>query len=441
MKKNVLIVPAGTEIGHEIFEALCYSKHWNLIGANTVRDHSEILYDRLLLNFPSVYDPGFAEAVNRAVTRYHVDFVFPAHDEAIVQLAGNLQGAVFAGPSPHIARILRSKTETLLALQDVVPTPCIYAPGNLPDRFPVFAKPDRGQGSRGARQVDSREEYDALCRKHENLVFQELLPGQEVTVDCYTSRNGWLRYAQPRERQRVSMGIASRMSTVCDPNLTAHATAISNTFGLFGPWFFQMKRAVDGTFKLLEVANRIAGSMGFQRALGVNLIDAFLHELSGHEVSFFSNSISGLVYDRALYEQIKWDYRPAVVYVDFDDTLRFEDGSVNYRLIGLLYGFRNNLKAKIVLLSRCADNLDNILLSIGLRNLFHEIIVLDRATPKSAHINESSAIFIDDSFAERAEVFRAHGIPCFGPESCRMLQGCLRSAISSEVIAENWTAC
>ena len=47
MKKNILVVPAGSEIGHEIFEALRYSKHWNLIGANTVRDHSEILYDRL----------------------------------------------------------------------------------------------------------------------------------------------------------------------------------------------------------------------------------------------------------------------------------------------------------------------------------------------------------------------------------------------------------
>ena len=362
------------------------------------------------------------------MARHQLDFVFPAHDEAIVRLSGALQNAILAGPPPRLARILRSKTNTLEALRGIVPIPRLYSPGEVPDRFPVFAKPDQGQGARGARRVESREQYEALRREHDDLVFQELLPGQEVTVDCYTSRNGLLRYAQPRERQRVSMGIASRVAAVDDPELTTQAAAISQALGLFGPWFFQMKRAKDGAFKLLEVANRVAGSMGFQRALGVNLIDAFLHELSGHTVSFFANPISGLVYDRALYEQIKWDYRPSVVYVDFDDTLRFEDGSVNYELIGLLYGLRHNIQSKIVLLSRCAGDLDSILLSLGLRDLFHKIIVLDRGAPKSAHINGPPAIFIDDSFAERAEVFRVHGIPCFGLESCRMLEGCLRGA-------------
>lgn len=430
MKKNVLVVPAGTEIGHEIFEALRYSRYWNLIGANSVKDHSEILYDTLIQDFPNAYDPGFTAAVNAAIDAHKIDFVFPAHDEVIFQLAGNIRHAVFAGPSRRNADILRSKSRTIEALRDVLPVPEIYSPDAPPPGFPLFAKPDRGQGSRGAVVVRSAEQFDALRRADPGLVFQELLPGQEVTVDCYSSRSGAVLYAQPRLRERVSMGIATRVSALEDPVLRAHADAISQTLGLFGPWFFQMKKDASGTYKLLEVANRVAGSMGFQRNLGANLIDAFLHELDGRPVRFYQNPIDSLLYDRALYEKMRWDYRPSSIYVDFDDTLHFENGAVHYTLIGILYGCKINLGAKIILLTRHGEDLTALLRSLGFEGLFDTIIHMDRQTPKSVHVTDPQAVFIDDSYAEREEVFRIRNIPCFPLEACRILEGCLTACAS-----------
>lgn len=426
MKKNILVVPAGTEIAHEVFEALRYSKFWNLIGANAARDHSEVLFNNLIHNFPSAYDETFAEAVNSAVQQRNVDIVIPTHDEAIFRLAGKITGALFAGPEPATARILRSKQLTIDALQNVVPTPDVFSPDAATLPFPVFAKPDQGQGSRGAITVHTPEQLRMLVQSGGELIIQELLNGEEVTIDCYSSRSSELLYAQPRVRERVTMGIASRVTALNDSTLTDYARSISSHLGLFGPWFFQMKKDRLGNFKLLEVASRVSGSMGFQRNLGVNLVEAFLHELCGNPVSFYSNSITSIMYDRALYEKIKWDFRPSCIYVDFDDTLRFEDGSMNHKLVGILYGCKVNIGSRIILLTRRNENLEILLDSFGIRHLFDSIFKMDKATPKSLYITDKDSVFIDDSFAERAEVARARGIPCLPLESCRLLEGCLR---------------
>ena len=81
--------------------------------------------------------------------------------------------------------------------------------------YPMFAKPDIGNGSRGVRVIHNEEELNALP---EGYVVREYLPGDEFTVDCFTDQSGVLLFASPRKRTRISGGIAVDTHAITEPS-------------------------------------------------------------------------------------------------------------------------------------------------------------------------------------------------------------------------------
>ncbi|MDK4742754.1 ATP-grasp domain-containing protein [Rhizobium sp. CNPSo 3464] len=423
MSSRVLVVPAGTEIGHEVYESLRYSKHWELVGANAVRDHSEVTFPKMHFGLPFVDHNNFVHAVQSLVKEQNIEFVVPAHDEAIFKLSGQLTGAVFVGPHLELSELLRFKSKILMSLRDYIPVPA--GVGDRPT-FPIFAKPDRGQGSRGARIVRNEQELTLVRKAEEPMLLQEFLPGPELTIDCFSSPNHEVIYCTARKRDRVSSGIATRMQMVEEPLFLEYAAIISRELKISGAWFFQVKQDAYGVYKLLEVANRIAGSSGFQRAIGINLMDAWLHQISGREVSFIKPLIDTLIYDRALYARMKLQRKVKNIYVDFDDTLIFNKGAaVHHRLIGLLYAFKITKGVPLTLVTRHNGEIDAQLRRMGLIGLFDDVVHLKNGEKKSSYINPDGAVFIDDAFSERKEVGSLPGVICLPPESIEMLEAIL----------------
>jgi carbamoyl-phosphate synthase large subunit len=56
-----------------------------------------------------------------------------------------------------------------------------------------------------------------------------------------------------------------------------------------------------------------------------------------------------------------------------------------------------------------------------LDNLFDKIIWLQEEDSKADFITDLSSIFIDDSYAQRLEVEKVHGIPSFEPNMIEVL--------------------
>ncbi|GJE14760.1 ATP-grasp domain-containing protein [Methylobacterium longum] len=423
MKKRILVVPAGTEIAHEVIESLRFSKFWDVYGGNSVKDHSEILLKNKCHFVPFVVDPNFIDSVQNLVRDLNIDFVIPAHDEALFRLAGRVEGAIVVGPRPDLAEILKLKSSTIAKLKGVVPAPQVYAPGE--EIFPVFCKPDRGQGSRGVKIIHDREELDRIRASDGNIIVQELLTGEEVTVDCFSDSSSRVLFAGARSRVRTTGGISVRSRQVDDDELPRLASEISEALQLAGAWFFQMKKDADGQYKLLEVANRIAGSSGFQRVRGINFTDAWLHQLSGQSIRLQSPLNFKFVYDRALYVKTIVESKISVLYVDFDDTLVIDGSTINHRLVGILYGAKFNKKMKVVLLTRHDGVVEEKLEQFGLCGFFDEIIHLRNGEMKSNSVQGSEAMFIDDSYRERLDVAEKCGAIAIGPESLDLVEGVL----------------
>lgn len=411
MKKNVLVFPCGSEIGLEINRSLRYTKDFELFGASSMDDHGKYVYKNYISDVPFVDDVGFIDSINSIVDRFCIDFIFPAHDSVVLKLARNAQSvhAKILSSSVETCEIARSKSKTYGALEGVVKVPRMYG---IDDElsFPVFLKPDVGQGSKGTVKVDSRQELTAALKHDATLLILEYLPGPEYTIDCLTGNDGRLLYAQARQRNRISGGISVNSFPVDDKEFRPIAEQINQAVRFEGVWFFQVKRDYGGMLTLLEIAPRVAGTMALSRIGGTNLPLLSLYLAEGIEVQVLHNHFDVEI-DRALENKYSLGIDFDTVYVDFDDSVIVE-GQVNYLLIAYLYKMRNEDK-RIVLITKHAHVLGKTLAKYGIsEKLFDKIVHVRRDDKKSKYI-EGKSIFIDDSFSERSEVSRRLSIPVF----------------------------
>jgi hypothetical protein len=102
-------------------------------------------------------------------------------------------------------------------------------------------------------------------------------------------------------------------------------------------------------------------------------------------------------------------YNFNTIYVDWDDTLSL-NGDLNTVLYDELIRLKSN-GYKLIILSR-NNNLNNNIDLKAITSIFDKIIWVKESNTKSSYIKIKKSIFIDDSFKERKEVYKACYIPC-----------------------------
>ena len=412
-RKTVLVFPAGTEIAFEIHAALSRSKFVRLIGATSVPCHANLVFETCVEGAPYADDPALVDYMNRVIDEYGVDYIYPAHDSAMLALseARDRLHAGLIAPAPETVRICRDKTRTYAFLAGADYLPAFYAGVEDVPAYPVFIRPAVGQGAQGARRIGSRAALEEALADGQSYVLCEYLPGAEYTVDCFTDRHGVLRLVSPRSRERIRAGIAVRSRILpADERIRGIAEDLNRRLSFNGAWFFPVKRNAEGDYRLMEAAPRIAGTMGATRNLGANLPMLTLYNFWGYDVGLLLND-NELLVDRAFISRFQTDLRYSRVYVDYDDTLVLED-KVNTQLMAFLYQARNEGK-ELYLLSRHVTDVREDMKRFGIaENLFDAIYWVQGGDTKVAHILPDS-IFIDDSYAERKRVRDACGIPVF----------------------------
>jgi len=277
MKKRILVFPAGSEIGLEIHRSLKDSKHFELYGASSVPNHARMVFDHYIPDVLPVDHPGFITDISVLCDMHKIDFIYPAHDDVGVALAlaqDKLPPVI--GPDIQAFEVCRSKNRTYNIFNEISPRRTMD--------LPMFAKPDIGQGSKGAYKIETESQFKESVLSGLDLCIREYLPGPEYTVDCFTDRHGELRFCEGRIRDRISNGIAVETHWVVNPVFTEFAELISSRLKMRGAWFFQVKEDKEGKLKLLEIAPRIAGSSGLWRAHGVNLPELSLLDAMGEDV-------------------------------------------------------------------------------------------------------------------------------------------------------------
>ena len=238
-------------------------------------------------------------------------------------------------------------------------------------------------------------------------------------MDCFTDRSGELKTAVERTRDRIRSGIAVRSEIVpLETRVLDIAKFLNEHFKFNGAWFFQLKKDVNGEYKLLEVAPRIAGTMGLTRNIGINMPLLTLYNMMGEKVEIMRN-YNNLMLDRAFISRFESDIDYEYVYIDLDDTI-VAKGKVNPMVMAFLYQASNEGK-KIILMTRhrgdIFQELDKHHIPL---DLFHSVIFVGPQELKSDYVNGNS-IFIDDSYAERRDVHDWVRVPTFAVDAVESL--------------------
>lgn len=412
---NVLVFPCGAENGIEIHQALKDVVNIKLFGASGKDDHGRFVYENYIGNVPYISSQKFVSFLNKIISEYSIDIILPTHDGVVVKLAHEQKNinAIIATPGLEQAIICRSKKKTYHLFRDYPFCPKIFSSLPSPEQLPVFAKPDVGQGGKGAMVVNSENANILNEELLRDYVICEYLPGEELTIDCFTDRKGELRFVGPRKRDRVFGGISVRSSTITlTTELNGVAKIISDKLKMNGLWYFQLKKDVNGDFKLLEVSVRTAGSMNLYRALGVNFPLLTIYNALGYDISILNNDYQ-LTVDRSLQNRYDADLDYDTIYLDFDDTVT-KNGKVNPEVMMFLYNARWHNK-KIILITKHEYDLDKTLESLAIhKGLFDDIIHIKMKGYKYKYIkNTQTSIFIDNAFQERFGVKKYLDMPVF----------------------------
>lgn len=411
MKKiNVLIFPCGSENAIEIYKSLQKSIHTNIFGASSVDDIGSLIYENYIGNVPFISDKSFNKHFIDLIEKYKIDVIFATHDTVQEYLSINDFNACLINGNKETNKITRNKKLTYELFKNFEWNPVIYDFESA--IYPVICKPNLGQGAQGVYKCNNKIELLLNTSKISDPVIMEYLPGKELTIDCFTDRNRKIVWIQPRTREKIKAGISMRS---CFYSLTVElkkiANDINNNIIMHGPWFFQVKENSNGQWKLLEISSRTAGTMVAQRARGVNLPLMAIQDYLGRDLK--SIPIQEIIkIERAIYTKPQFDFIFSTIYIDFDDTI-ISGNKIIVEALAFLYSMKNKNK-NIILITRHKRNiyisLDEFSIS---HKLFSKIIHILDDRKKSDFIIEKDAIFIDNHFPERLDVFEKCRIPVF----------------------------
>ncbi len=410
---RTLVFPCGSENAAEIHQALRYSLHVELFGASSVEDHGRFRFEQYFGGLPNIADTGFDRAFAQLVAQLGIEVVFPTHDTVLEYLAPRASdlGVFLVNGDPRTAAVTRRKSTTYALFADAGWAPRVAPAIDAVDAWPTVVKPDRGQGGQGVTVAADRDQLVRAAATVQEPVFVEYLPGDEVTVDCFTDRRRRLLWVGPRTRERVKAGIAMR-STMFDAtdDIRAIAATINGRLLLRGPWFFQLKRDRRGAWKLLEVCARVGGAMVAQRARGVNLPLLAIHDYLDRDVGVAPLAQVRRI-ERSIATRAELDYEYDTVVIDLDDTL-VSAGTANPVIVAFLYQSVRDGK-RIRLVTRHALDLEQTLRDARIApGLFDEVIHLRDGASKAEHVPARS-IFVDNHFPERADVAARAAVPVF----------------------------
>ena len=220
--------------------------------------------------------PTFVDELIALCAEDGIDVLFSTVDVELPPLARRRTelSAVLAAPTLDTLETCLDKFALAVRCAPLLRTPVTHLVGPASSAaewdFPIIVKPRSGAGSRGVRLVHSRADLDALG-DDESLIAQELLPGDEYSVDVIANAEGHVVAAVPRTRTRVDSGVSIAGLTVRDAELEATATAVAQAVGLTGVANVQLRRDTNGVPALLEVNPRFPGAMPLTIAAGVDM--------------------------------------------------------------------------------------------------------------------------------------------------------------------------
>lgn len=294
---NVLLTSAGrrTSLLRALKEAIAP------IGGQLIAADLDPLAPALYLadvavQVPRVRDANYIPRLLELVQEHQVKLLVPTIDTELQVLADHAPDFQALGcrvhiSSPEFVRITGDKWLTMSAFAgEGISVPASWLPENLPPahKLPerLFLKPRDGSASQHTYGIQ-KAELSATLPRVPNVIIQEEVSGQEITIDAFISEDGRAIHYVPRWRIRTLGGESIQGVTISSEGplgeFLSSALAAAGRLGARGAITLQAFDAPGG-FKLSEINPRFGGGYPLGYAAGGHYPQWLLQELRGEQV-------------------------------------------------------------------------------------------------------------------------------------------------------------
>jgi len=226
---------------------------------------------------PNSDSSEYWEVVLDIIKKENINLILPTGDADIKHFASHkilLEGmgvSVFMSDYNTIA-ICQNKKLFYDMCKDKFSLP-LTSRNHMDFKYPFFAKPNKGSGSRGCMVINKLSDVNGL---HDDYIFQEYLGGKEYTVDVLCDMIGQVVSIVPRIRLQVKAGISVKGQIIRDGQIEKICHRLALHLNLKGPVCIQLKEDENGNPKVIEVNPRLGGGTYFSTLAGVNFIELIL---------------------------------------------------------------------------------------------------------------------------------------------------------------------
>jgi len=291
---RVLITSIGSNTAISFIKALrLVEENFEIYGIDN-NEQSECAGFSFVDHFfkiPLVYNKvDYEKQLINIIEHNKIDCVVPIHDLEIefhAELSRKYKDLVFwAVNSTEIIHLCNDKIQaTSMAKNLGLKVPKVYSKSDLPEKFPVIAKPKNGVSSRGIMKISSTNELDQFSGtyKFEDYIVQDFIEGLEYTIDCYSTYEGVFFGGIPRKRIETKAGISTKGVTVRNERLIELCKHFLNTMKFKGACNMQFMKCGD-EYYFIEINPRFAGGGILGYRAGLNAPYFTLLEASGAEL-------------------------------------------------------------------------------------------------------------------------------------------------------------
>jgi carbamoyl-phosphate synthase large subunit len=298
---NILFTSAGRRV--ELIQQFINARNnKNIVGNILCADLSELAptlyFTDKAINLPPLSSPQYIFDLLDVCIKENVDLIIPTIDTELEILLENV--GLF---KEHNIELLISNEKTIRVSQDKMKTFEFFKSLDLytPKSFiagmeftgtvPCFIKPLSGSSSINAFKVQNHKELEFFKYYINDYIIQDLIEGEEFTIDVFCDFEGKPIYITSRLRIATRSGEVLKTKIISDPILTNQVLRIVDELKPKGPLTIQaIKNRNDGNYYFIEINARFGGGCPLSMIAGADSASALYDLLEGKNLNYIEGA-------------------------------------------------------------------------------------------------------------------------------------------------------
>ncbi|HSH65694.1 MAG TPA: ATP-grasp domain-containing protein [Bacteroidia bacterium] len=270
---NVLLEACGSLTSAYLIKAIKDAGH--TVVASDIAECAASYTAHEFITMPGYQEPDLWEQIEKHLLEKGVNLIIPSFDETLIGWSERKE--YFLKKNIHV---ILSDLQSIAICQDKWKTYHFFKSNGIPtpetslEYVHPLVKPRQGRGGKDIRIGAAAKDV-----KMEGMISQELLHGEEYTIDVFCNHEHVPVYIIPRKRLQVKDGKSLNGITVNHPEIIKWVRKICSSARFIGPINIQCFVNSANEVKFTEINPRVAGGMALGFAASENWIRLIIDHL------------------------------------------------------------------------------------------------------------------------------------------------------------------